>query len=225
MKFDAFSRIPIAARHALIALAVITGFSMATPASFASIGLSWSATEGLSSINGTGTGFLNVGPTSVGNFALQITTNTADPSGTGLSPGNGTSFSASSSQMSSTTFTLNNDSGATHTLDIVLTGTGFTLASADVATFSVSGSSSAYTVGKDTTTDSSTINGHPIPPSGGLTGVPVSNGSTTSYSWTPGPSSSSFSFTNTSTFSIGQTLDVTLGGNDSKKNKNTKCQK
>jgi hypothetical protein len=117
--------------------------------------------------------------------------------------------------MSSTTFTLNNDSAVSHTLDIVLTGTGFTLASHDVATFSVSGSSSAYTVGKDSTTDSSTINGTAIPPSGGLTGVPVSNGSTTSYSWTPGPSSSNFSFTNTSTFSIGQTLDVTLGGNDS----------
>jgi len=215
MKFDAFSRIPIAARRALIALAVITGFSMATPASFASIALSWSATEGASTASGTGTGFLNVGPTSVGNFSLSITTNTADPSGTGLAPGNGTSFSAKSSQMSSTTFTLNNDSTTSHTLDIVLSGTGFTVAGHDLATFSVSGSSSAYTVGKDTTTDTSSINGTAIQPSGGLIGVPVSNGTTTSYSWTPGASSSSLSFTNASTFSIGQTLDVTLGANDS----------
>jgi len=210
MKFDLFSRIPVAANRVLATLVVLTGLGLATPSAFANIPLSWSATDtGVpTTVTGSGTGFLSVGPTTVGNFSVQITANTSDPAG-----GSGTT-PASSSQLSTTTFTISNNSSATDTLDLAVTGTGFSVKTSDNASFSVSGSSSAYNPSVDSTTANSTINGTPIP-GGGMIGTPPLNGNTSTYTWSPSSNSGSLLFTNSSTFSIGQALDITLAANDS----------
>ena len=203
----------------LAGLAIVAVIGLATPSAFADIALTYSATDAMGgSTSGSGTGFLSVTPVVVGNFTFQMTTNTSDPTGTGFGlGGNGTSHSAGTSQLNTTTFTLNNTSSTQDTLNISLAGAGFTVGSSaplDAASFSVSGSSSAYTVGPlgDSTTDTSSINSTTID---SLTGTPISNGATTSYSWSPSTSSSVLLFQNTGTFSIGQSLAVTLAGGDS----------
>jgi hypothetical protein len=220
MKFNVRSRFPATVNRALVALAALTGLGLEAPSAFASIGLSYSAVDTAAgsppAVTGSGTGFLSVGPEAVGNFTLQLTANTTDPSGTGFGVGgNDTTHSGNTSTLSTTTFTISNVGSGKDTMDISLTGAGFTVGAGqmDNADFSVSGSSSAYTLGTDTTTDTSTINGSAIP--GTLVGTPVSNGLTTTYSWNPGASSGNLVFLNTGTFSIGQTLAVTLGAGDS----------
>jgi len=207
MKFDVFSRIPVVASRALATLVVLTGLGLATPSAFANIPLSWSATD-LSggSASGTATGVLGVTNQTVGGFSLSITSNTTDPAG-----GSGTT-TASYSSLSTTTFTISNH-GSTATLDLLVTGTNFSVASSDRAGFSVSGSSSAYGPA-DTTTATSSINGTAIP-GGGMVGIAPPNGLTTTYTWTPNSNSGTLSFTNSSTFSIAQALAITLGAGDS----------
>jgi hypothetical protein len=210
MKLTPFSRVLTGAKSTLTAMAIVAVLGLVTPSAFASINLSYSvSTAGSTTQTGSGTGFLSVGGGSIGNFGYSITANTTDPAGgTGTSP-------ASYSSLSTTTFSINNDGSSTHTIDVAVSGSGFTVGTNDVASFSVSGSSSHYNILRDTTTDTSSINSTAIPPSGGLTGTPVSNGSTTTYSWTSGGNSSNLAFTNSSTFSIAQLLAITLGAGDS----------
>jgi len=48
-----------------------------------------------------------------------------------------------------------------------------------------------------------------------MIGTPPLNGNTSTYTWSPSSNSGSLLFTNSSTFSIGQALDITLAAGDS----------
>ena len=131
MYFPEFRSPPIAP---LAAPAVLTGLGLATPTAFADIALTYSATDALGgSTSGSGTGNLAVSDATAGNFSVSITSSTTDPAG-----GSGTTTTPSYSSLSTTTFTISNAGSVTDTLDVVVTGSGFTIgasAPADVASF------------------------------------------------------------------------------------------
>jgi hypothetical protein len=227
MKSDVTSRIASAVKRSLATLAIITGLCAATPSAFAQIDLSWSAEDINTSQTTSGgpiAGNLSTGTKGVGNFAFSVTSNTSDPTGTGLL-GNGTFPSSNTSELSTTTFTIT--SSVTDTLEIKVTGVNFTVGAggpADTANYSVSGSSSNSQKGDKTTgyayvdgTNTAFGTGTQIPPGSGLTGTPnpPSQMQSKPYLFTNGGESGEATFVNSSKFSITQVLDVYLIAGDS----------
>ncbi len=221
MKFDLFSRIPVAANRVLATLAVLTGLSLATPSASADITLTYLASDvGTGLTNSTGTGATNdlITPTlTVGNFKYSVTAHTQDPGG-------GTTNFPGSSTLSNLTFAVQNTGSGTDTLDISLTGAGYTLTGLLRANFSVSGSSSQSS-SADQTIGSSQAGGFDIPTVAGttLTGTPTAGPGSQPYAWTGGlPSSPNLGesnelfFSNPSgTFSESQLLQIKLNVGDS----------
>ena len=80
----------------------------------------------------TGTGNLTVGTTTYGDFSVSITSNTSDPTGTGLGSGdNGTTHSPSTSELQTTTFTIQNGGAVFGTIHLAVTGLNFTVEEPD----------------------------------------------------------------------------------------------
>lgn len=216
MSFDFSSRVRGCARPVLAALAILAVLSLATPSASASITLTYTASADAmtNSAGSPAPNSLTTGLQTVGNFTYSLTATTNDPGG-------GTTSFPGSSSLSNITLAINSTGGATDTLDILLTGAGFTLTGNLLANFTVSGSSAKSAIG-DTTTANSMINATAIPTMAGttVTGTPLSPGPlTTPYTWTGGAhpplgDSNTLAFTNSTTFSEVQHLVITLGAGD-----------
>jgi len=202
MRFDLRSRISGGARQILAALAILAIVGLATPSASAGVSLSYTVTGGAG-------GALTSG-TSSGGTANDITytvTATATDSSAG-------------SSLSTTTINLNNTASTQETITIVVTGAGYTLGGLAqngydiVANYNVTGGGGPYNGSFDSASASSTVAFTSLGSSSGtISGSGGALGST--YSFTPSTSPTKTITLGTTSFSLGQTLTITLGGGDS----------
>jgi PEP-CTERM motif len=203
MIFDRLVRAVSRAKGALVALAVLATVGLAKPAVSGTISLGWTAVQGANSTGGTGTNTLDVGSTTLGVFTFTLSTSTIDISGNG-----------GLSVLSSTTIGIT--STAAGTLDLTVTGQGFTAGQAGYfndLSFAASGTSSKFS-SADTTTAYSWAD-----PNNGAFATTVNGGSETA---TPGPGynfplsgSTPVAYLNTlGVSSMTQELAITLGKGD-----------
>jgi PEP-CTERM motif len=203
MIFDRFFRAAGGAKSALTALAVLATFGLANPAANAQIALSWTAVQGAANASGSGTDTLDVAKTTLGAFTFTLSTNTTDISG-----------NAGLSILSSTTIDISTT--AAGTLDLTVSGQGFTAGAAGYyndLSYAASGTSSKFS-SADTTTAYSWAD-----PNNGAFATTVATAPETG---TPGPGynfplagSPQVPYLNTlGVFSMTQELAITLGKGD-----------
>jgi len=216
MNFDRASWIVRGARPFLAALAILSVLGLATPSASASVSLSFSATD--VNTSGTTSGSLTTGVAST--FTLGSFGTTQVPvtiTATALDQSN-------LSQLTTTNITLNNTSSTTDTINIFVTGVGFSLAGtasngeAVLANFTISGTGGPALMGTDATTGSSwagltnTAFGTDTP-FGSATIAPTSTSNLSANYSSGGSPTWGFNLAG-STFSLTQELSITLGAGD-----------
>jgi hypothetical protein len=218
MKIDPFSWILGGAKKVLAALAILAVFSLATPSASASVSLFYEATQGVATpIPSTMlTSGVSSGSQQIGDVQFTVTATSTD--------------SSSASNLTTTTIAVTNVGTTAETLDLSVTGIGFSAGkSGDTMTvdYAMSGSGGPATKGVDTITVNSAAdagNGKYVmtTPVGAMTGVPnKTTSSTIGYAFPDnsgvgnGPgSSASVTFLRGGVFSLTQTLAITLGAKD-----------
>lgn len=223
MRFDSVPGILAGAKKALAALAILAVFGLATPSALAAVALQFTAQD-----VGTG-GFVGPAALTSGDsdtFTLGRFGTAANPvtiTATALDTGG----MAGSSNLSTTTITLNNTAATTDTLILTITGTGFTagvpFAILD-ANYSVSGTGHHTNTATDTTTSQSWIDTTNTAfgtanPMGLFTGPPAkTTAGTSSYKFPDIGNGSGVSndifVVRAGAFSFTQQLAITLGGGD-----------
>jgi hypothetical protein len=215
MRFDLALRIGGCARPVLAALAILAILGLATPSAFAAIDIQFTTLDVATSTT-TGPTDLGTGGSSSGtnsNFSFTVSSSQTNVAGM-----------MGSSTLATNTITMNNTSATTDTLDITISGTGFTAGTTGqnlFVNFSVGGSGGPTNTATDTTTGKSwidftnTLFGTQNQIDSGLTIVPVAT-SPVSAAYTSG--TSGIQTINEASpappFALTQELAITLGAGD-----------
>jgi len=217
MRFDLSAWIHGSARPSLAALAILAVFSLAAPSASASVSLSYEATQGVDTITPTALASgVSSGSQQLGDVKFTVTATATD--------------SSSSSNLTTTTIAVTNTGSAAETLDLNVTGVGFSAgvtgnlmsvaysisgtggpASKTLDSVTVNSAASASNTAFGTSTSIGSMKGVPFATSSSNTGYNFPDNSGTGN----GPGSSpTVTFTRGGVFSLSQFLAITLGAND-----------
>jgi len=192
------------ARPLFAALAILAMLGLATPSASAAVTLSYTVDGGASTGLTSGVSKMGSGGVPGGDISYTLTATAGD--------------TAVTSALNTVTIDINNSTTTTETITFVVTGTGYTMGGLAapgfkiLAAYSVSGTGGPAVATKDAVTVSSTVAGTSL---GSSVGTTTTNPIASIYTFTPAVSPVASITLGGSTFTITQTLAITLGAHDS----------